>query len=90
MNRTSTAVVAPQGKGFETVRVITETLRLVTDKRLELYNLTEKVALVKAALAGASVQSTGAFGADHSGLAEVASKVRMLWSALSGGTVSLW
>ena len=30
--------------GLETVRVITETLRIVTDKRLELYNLTEKVA----------------------------------------------
>ena len=31
-------------EGLETVRVITETLRLVTDKRLELYNLTERVA----------------------------------------------
>jgi secondary thiamine-phosphate synthase enzyme len=30
--------------GSETVRVITETIRLVTDKRLELYNLTERVA----------------------------------------------
>ena len=30
--------------GLETVRVITETFRLVTDKRLELYNVTEKVA----------------------------------------------
>lgn len=30
--------------GLETVRVITETLRLATDKRLELYNLTERVA----------------------------------------------
>jgi len=30
--------------GLETVRVITETLRVVTDKRLELYNLTERVA----------------------------------------------
>jgi secondary thiamine-phosphate synthase enzyme len=30
--------------GLATVRVVTETLRLVTDKRLELYNLTEKVA----------------------------------------------
>ncbi len=29
--------------GLETVRVITETLRLATDKRLELYNLTERV-----------------------------------------------
>ena len=31
-------------EGLATVRVVTETLRLVTDKRLELYNLTEKVA----------------------------------------------
>ena len=30
--------------GLETVRVISETLRLVTDKRLELYDLTERVA----------------------------------------------
>jgi secondary thiamine-phosphate synthase enzyme len=30
--------------GFETLRVITETFRIVTDKRLELYNVTEKVA----------------------------------------------
>jgi len=29
--------------GLETVRVITETLRLVTGERLELYNLTERV-----------------------------------------------
>lgn len=29
---------------LETVRVITETFRLVTDKRLELYDLTERVA----------------------------------------------
>jgi secondary thiamine-phosphate synthase enzyme len=29
---------------LETIRVISETLRLVTDKRLELYNLTERVA----------------------------------------------
>jgi secondary thiamine-phosphate synthase enzyme len=35
---------APKGGGSETVRVITETIRLVTDKRLELYNLTERVA----------------------------------------------
>jgi secondary thiamine-phosphate synthase enzyme len=32
------------GAGLETVRVITETFRLVTDQRLELYNLTERVA----------------------------------------------
>jgi secondary thiamine-phosphate synthase enzyme len=30
--------------GLETIRVIHETLRLVTDQRLELYNLTERVA----------------------------------------------
>jgi secondary thiamine-phosphate synthase enzyme len=30
--------------GFETLRVITETVRIVTDKRLELYNVTERVA----------------------------------------------
>jgi secondary thiamine-phosphate synthase enzyme len=34
------------GTSLETVRVITETIRLVTDKRLELYNLTERVAEV--------------------------------------------
>jgi secondary thiamine-phosphate synthase enzyme len=33
-----------KGSGSETMRVISETVRLVTDKRLELYNLTEKVA----------------------------------------------
>ena len=32
------------GAGLRTVRVIAETLRLVTDKRLELYDLTERVA----------------------------------------------
>ena len=32
-----------KASGLETVRVITETLRLATDKRLELYNLTERV-----------------------------------------------
>jgi secondary thiamine-phosphate synthase enzyme len=30
--------------GLETIRVINETFRLVTDKRLELYNVTERVA----------------------------------------------
>jgi secondary thiamine-phosphate synthase enzyme len=41
----STAVKnPPKPGGSETVRVITETIRLVTDKRLELYNLTERVA----------------------------------------------
>ncbi len=34
---------ATPARGLETVRVITETLRLVTDKRLELYDLTERV-----------------------------------------------
>lgn len=37
------APVVKQG-GLATVRLITETLRLVTDKRMELYNLTERVA----------------------------------------------
>src|SRR5262245_32334485 len=32
------------GPRLETLRVITETFRLATDKRLELYNLTERVA----------------------------------------------
>jgi secondary thiamine-phosphate synthase enzyme len=42
----STAAVkaARKAGGSETVRVITETIRLATDKRLELYNLTERVA----------------------------------------------
>src|SRR5882672_11048054 len=45
--KASNAAVAPEkGGGLETVRVVTETLRLVTDKRCELYNLTEKVAEV--------------------------------------------
>ncbi|HVR71531.1 MAG TPA: secondary thiamine-phosphate synthase enzyme YjbQ [Vicinamibacteria bacterium] len=35
---------ARKAGGSETVRVITETIRLATDKRLELYNLTERVA----------------------------------------------
>ena len=30
--------------GLQTVRMITETLRVVTDKRCELYNLTERIA----------------------------------------------
>ena len=34
---------ATPARGLEMVRVITETLRLVTDKRLELYDLTERV-----------------------------------------------
>jgi secondary thiamine-phosphate synthase enzyme len=31
-------------EGFETFRVVGETIRLVTDRRLELYNLTERIA----------------------------------------------
>ncbi len=41
---TTTNAVSEQARGLETVRVITETVRLVTDKRLELYDLTERVA----------------------------------------------
>jgi len=37
-------VAGQPGRGLETVRVITETFRLATDSRLELYNLTERVA----------------------------------------------
>jgi len=44
--KVSEQVEAPSGTSLETVRVITETIRLVTDKRLELYNLTERVAEV--------------------------------------------
>jgi secondary thiamine-phosphate synthase enzyme len=44
--KASEQVEAPSGTSLETVRVITETIRLVTDKRLELYNLTERVAEV--------------------------------------------
>ncbi|HEY7411297.1 MAG TPA: secondary thiamine-phosphate synthase enzyme YjbQ [Vicinamibacteria bacterium] len=40
----SEAAVPPKALGLETVRVIHETLRVVTDKRMELYNLTERVA----------------------------------------------
>ena len=48
MSATKPAVRVHKDEGLATVRVVTETLRLVTDKRLELYNLTEKVAdLVK-------------------------------------------
>jgi secondary thiamine-phosphate synthase enzyme len=34
----------PREGGLKTVRMISETLRLVTDKRFELYNLTERIA----------------------------------------------
>jgi secondary thiamine-phosphate synthase enzyme len=44
MEASTAEKVAPKSGGSETVRVITETIRLVTDKRLELYNLTERVA----------------------------------------------
>ena len=44
MSATKPAVRVHRDEGLATVRVVTETLRLVTDKRLELYNLTEKVA----------------------------------------------
>ncbi len=40
----SQQAVATKNHGLETLRVIHETLRLATDKRLELYNLTERVA----------------------------------------------
>jgi secondary thiamine-phosphate synthase enzyme len=39
-----TIASAPPQPGLKTLRLITETVRLVTDKRLELYNLTERVA----------------------------------------------
>ena len=39
MTAVKPAIPADAQAGLETVRVITETLRLVTDKRLELYNL---------------------------------------------------
>ena len=44
MSATKPAVRVQKDEGLATVRVVTETLRLVTDKRLELYNLTERVA----------------------------------------------
>jgi secondary thiamine-phosphate synthase enzyme len=40
----SQTAVAEAENGLQTVRMIHETLRLATDKRLELYDLTEKVA----------------------------------------------
>jgi secondary thiamine-phosphate synthase enzyme len=40
----SKTAVAEAENGLQTVRMIHETLRLATDKRLELYDLTEKVA----------------------------------------------
>lgn len=44
MSATKPAVRVHKDEGLATVRVVTETLRLVTDKRLELYDLTERVA----------------------------------------------
>lgn len=44
MEASTAPKVAAKAGGSETVRVITETIRLATDKRLELYNLTERVA----------------------------------------------
>ena len=44
MSATKPAAPVQKDAGLATVRVISEQLRLVTDKRLELYNLTEKVA----------------------------------------------
>jgi len=44
MTATNPAIPKNVEGGLESVRVITETLRIVTDKRLELYNLTERVA----------------------------------------------
>ena len=44
MSAAKPVVRVHKDEGLATVRVVTETLRLVTDKRLELYNLTERVA----------------------------------------------
>jgi secondary thiamine-phosphate synthase enzyme len=44
MSATKPLPMPKKDAGLATVRVVTETLRLVTDKRLELYNLTERVA----------------------------------------------
>jgi secondary thiamine-phosphate synthase enzyme len=44
MSAIKTAVPPQTEAGLATLRVVSETLRLVTDKRLELYNLTERVA----------------------------------------------
>ena len=44
MKGSNAAVASEKGGGLETLRVVTETLRLVTDKRCEVYNLTERVA----------------------------------------------
>jgi secondary thiamine-phosphate synthase enzyme len=40
----ATMASAPPQTGLKTLRLINETVRVVTDKRLELYNLTERVA----------------------------------------------
>jgi secondary thiamine-phosphate synthase enzyme len=44
MKGTQSAVPAEITGGLATVRMINETFRLVTDKRMELYNLTERIA----------------------------------------------
>ncbi len=44
MKATEETEAPKAGTRLETLRVITETFRLATDKRLELYNLTERVA----------------------------------------------
>ena len=43
MKTSTETLVPPKEGGLQTVRMVTETLRLVTDRRLELYNLTERV-----------------------------------------------
>jgi len=44
MEAAKLTVPSPREGGLQTVRMITETLRVVTDKRCELYNLTERIA----------------------------------------------
>jgi secondary thiamine-phosphate synthase enzyme len=44
MEAAKVAPLQPREGGLQTVRMITETLRIATDKRCELYNLTERVA----------------------------------------------
>lgn len=44
MEAAKVAALPPREGGLQTVRMITETLRIVTDKRCELYNLTERIA----------------------------------------------
>jgi secondary thiamine-phosphate synthase enzyme len=44
MEAAKAPTLPPREGGLQTVRMITETLRVVTDKRCELYNLTERIA----------------------------------------------